>query len=318
MRRVALLSVHTSPLALPGQGEAGGMNVYIRELSTQLGQNGLAVDVFTRRTDPQQPIVTEIDDRVRLVALKAGPLEAVSKSRLFPFLPELVCNLVRFKEQHRLTYDALHTHYWLSGWVGSLLRQHWDIPLIATFHTLAELKRQARPEEHESDQRLTVERRLVAAADALVATSPHERSQLVDLYGANPSKVFVIPCGVDLDRFRPLDRRASKAELGLRGHRTLLVVGRLEPLKGIDLVIRALALLNRPRLRLVIVGDDSSHAPEAERLRQLAAELGVSRQVRFVGAVEQSRLPVYYAAADLCLVPSHYESFGLTALEALA
>lgn len=320
MCRVAVICVHSCPLAQPGKLDAGGMNVYVREVSRQLGKNGMTVDVFTRWSDPTIPQIVQFDDHARVIHLKAGPVKPVHKSQIFQHLPEFICNLRRFKEDEDLRYRLLHSHYWLSGWVAGLLRQRWSVPHVAMFHTLGGMKNRARPEEKESVQRVDIERKIIASADALVASSHDEKAGMISLYGANPRKIKVIPCGVDLTLFRPMERRQAKQSLGLDGKRILLFVGRIEPLKGLDLLFETLASLRSTfgDLRLLVLGEEARLDGELHRLKRYARQLQVEGSVTFTGIVDRERLPVYYNAADICVVPSHYESFSLVAAEALA
>ncbi len=320
MCRIAVLSVHSCPLAKPGKLDAGGMNVYVQEVSRELGKRGMTVDVFTRWTDPQTPQIVEFDDHARVIHLPAGPVKRIHKSQVFQHLPEFICNLRHFKEENDLHYRLVHSHYWLSGWVAGLLRQRWDIPHVAMFHTLGALKNNARPEEKESTQRIETERRIIATADVIIASSEDERRNMVSLYGANPGKIRVIPCGVDLTKFRPMDRRQAKERVGLDGKRVLLFCGRIEPLKGLDLLFEAMAGLRTQfsDLHLLVLGEDASQVGELRRLKRYAGELGILDAVSFVGTVEHDALPAYYNAADVCVVPSHYESFSMVAAEALA
>ncbi|MBI2954765.1 MAG: glycosyltransferase [Chloroflexi bacterium] len=296
------------------------MNVYVREVSRQLGKNGMTVDVFTRWSDPTIPQIVQFDDHARVIHLKAGPVKPVHKSQIFQHLPEFICNLRRFKEDEDLRYRLLHSHYWLSGWVAGLLRQRWSVPHVAMFHTLGGMKNRARPEEKESVQRVDIERKIIASADALVASSHDEKAGMISLYGANPRKIKVIPCGVDLTLFRPMERRQAKQSLGLDGKRILLFVGRIEPLKGLDLLFETLASLRSTfgDLRLLVLGEEARLDGELHRLKRYARQLQVEGSVTFTGIVDRERLPVYYNAADICVVPSHYESFSLVAAEALA
>ncbi len=327
MCRIAMICVHSCPLAMPGIEDAGGMNVYVRELSRELGKNGMGIDIFTRWIDPRIPQVVPLGDHARVIHLKAGPLEAIPKNQVFQHLPEFICSLRRFKEEQHLHYRLLHSHYWLSGWVAGLLRQRWNVPHVAMFHTLGALKNRARPEENESIQRIETEHKIIASADVLVVSSDDEKSQMVSLYGAKPDSIRVVPCGVDLDRFRPLDRLEAKRNLGLKGSPALLFVGRIEPLKGVDLLLDVVAELREQfaNLHLLVLGGEASPSPgrasrngELRRLENQVQRLGVAENVSFVGAIDQEKLPLYYNAADICVVPSHYESFSLVAAEALA
>ena len=315
--RIATLSVHTSPLARLGGYAAGGMNVYVRETARQLGRLGYSVDIFTR-DDGSQPAVLELEPGVRLISLQAGPRGPVAKEETIELLPEFLNAMRRFRQVHGLHYDMLHSHYYQAGWVASLLAPRWGIPHVAMFHTLGEVKNRALLSENETELRIAIERRITQAADRVICFSEHERQVLTSLYGAASERVAVIPCGVDLDRFRPLDRDACRLALGFGAGPIVLYVGRLEPLKGIDILVEAIAQLEQVDARLLIVGGDNQAAPEVRQLRRLAVSLGVERRIQFVGAVEQAELPRYYNAADVCVMPSYYESFGLVAVEAMA
>lgn len=319
MRRIALLSVHGSPLLPPGGRESGGMNVYVGELAKALGQAGLLVDVFTRWHHPRDPQVVELGEGVRVIHLEAGGRRPRRKEALYPYLPEFLCQLERYQEEHGLQYDVVHSHYWLSGWVGSFLRRRWRVPHVAMFHTLGEVKNRAHRGEREAEQRIKTERQVVAVADRIVAGSAEEKRQLVRLYGAQPHKVEVIPCGVDLDLFRPMDKVTARDILGFTEPKIVLFVGRIEPLKGVDILLNALPQLREDgEVRVVVAGGDSQSGKEMMRLRTLAMELGIEPNVTFLGSVPHTRLPYYYNAADVCVIPSYYESFGMVAVEAMA
>src|SRR5579884_60098 len=326
-QRVALLSVHGCPLDQLGSREVGGMQLYVRELSRELGRAGLFVDVFTRKTRPNLPRVVEFGERARVVHLDAGPTRRIDKNAVVEHLPAFIDNLERFVQRERIEHAVVHSHYWLSGWVGARLAELWRVPHVAMFHTLGRVKNRANTHAGgrrgvlETTMRNEIERRVVRSADAIVASTAQELNALVEGYGARPEQVSVIPPGVDLRAFEPVDRGLARAALGLAGE-VLLFVGRLDPVKGVDTLLQALAeLKDRPTLRLLVAGGSPPggrvDADEAY-LRHLAAELGVAERVTWLGPVDQERLPLYYAAADACAVPSRYESFGLVALEALA
>lgn len=332
VERVAMISVHTSPFATLGGRDTGGLNVYVQELSRHLAERGVKVDVFTRRADRHSPTVTEIQDGVRLVQVEAGPAESVHKDSLFCHLPEFATDMASFAIQEGVRYDVLHAHYWLSGWVGQLVQRYWDVPLVMMFHTLAHLKNAVATGEHrETTLRLQVERRLAEIADAVVAANPDERNEIVRRLGALPGAVHTVPLGVDLNRFRPDDARAARRVLGLPDGPLVLYVGRIDPVKGIDTLFDAFAQLvydhrwlERPP-RLVFVGGlvrDGADGPimdaDLQALSARAAGLGLEDHVLFHGAQPRERLPLYYNAADICAVPSRYESFGLVAIEAMA
>jgi D-inositol-3-phosphate glycosyltransferase len=313
-----MLSLHTSPLAPLGKSaEAGGMNVYVRELARELGKHGLIVDIFTRWTDPTTPRILPLGERVRVVHIKAGPIARLSKNDLFQHVPEFVRRVQQFAECEQHGYNLIHSHYWLSGVAGMQLAEDWDIPHMTMFHTLARLKQQARPEEVETPLRIEYEGRIISSVDRIAVATPDERDQLARIYGVSRQRMTIVPCGVDLRHFHPLDRQQARASLGLNGKPTLLFVGRPDPLKGGDMLIQAASLLQQPAT-VVMVGGNLEGDPELDRLRVVAREQGMEEEVRFVGAVPQEDLPHFYSAADLMVVPSYYESFGLVAVESLA
>ena len=328
--RLAVLSVHTSPLARLGSHDSGGMNVYVRRLSEELGSLGFEVDVFTRRSDSHSPSVVEFGDHVRLVNVKAGPTRYVSKRDLLDYLPEFVAGVRRMCGPLGGCYALVHGHYYLSGWAGAVLAHCWQVPHVQSFHTLARVKNEALPETAtlESAQRIDIEAKVMASADRVIATSPADKQDMVHHYGLPEHKISVIPPGLDLRLFRPGNRDAAKHELGLHGKRVLLFVGRMDRIKGVETLLRTASSLleNDPelQLRVLIVGgdrqirvvDDASR--ELLRLRALVEQLGLRRVVKFVGPKEQEDLPLYYAAAEVCVVPSYAESFGMVAVEAMA
>ena len=318
MCRVAVISVHGCPLARLGGRETGGMNVYVRELSREMGKRGMVVDVYTRLTDPRLPEVVEFGENARVIHLKAGLVGPMDKNEVFDCLPEFICHLRRFTQRHGLTYQYVHSHYWLSGWVGKLLSHCQNVPHVTTFHTLARVKNRALMGPSETERRAEIEARIIAGADAIVASSEHERHSMVSLYGARRERIHVMPPGIDLNLFRPLDRVQAKATLGLLGRDVLLAIGRMDPVKGFDVLLRAVAMLaHLDRLHLLLIGGSETDK-ERVRLQALASELGIEGRVSFLGAVSQDELPTYYSAASLVIVPSHYESFGFVAAEALA
>lgn len=326
-RRVAMFSVHSCPLATLGGRETGGMNVYVRELSRRLSDLGIAVDVYTRRQDPCYPTEVDFADRARVVHLPAGPAAPYSKHRVWDHLPEFVDGVFDFISDHGLQYDVIHSHYWLSGWVAMRLRHALDLPVVHMSHTLGYPKNAAAqlPWEQEPSRRLRIERQVLQNSDALVAESPATRRHMVRHYGVEPSDIAVIPCGVDVERFQPRDIRRARLELSLPAAAPILLfVGRLQPSKGIDILLRAAAEIrrDRPDVCVLVVGGglddrDERETAELQRLQQLGAELGL-HDVHYVRAQPQETLAKYYAAADVFVMPSHYESFGMVVLEAMA
>ncbi len=330
--RIAMLSVHTCPLATLGGKETGGMNVYVRDLSRELGRRGLPVDVFTRAQDPKIVGMRPLGENARVIHIPAGPLAYYDKNLIFDHLPEFTEGVRKFTQRAGISYDVIHSHYWLSGLVAKELRALWGVPMVQMFHTLGYMKNQVaqRAEEKETETRLKAEGDIMGFSDRLVACTPIEKEQMVRLYGADPKKIEVIPCGVDLTLFHPYPCREAKAYLELPLERKMvLFVGRIEPLKGIDTLLKAVALATDGlpdlcgHLSLTIIGglpDPTSETVEQEmrRLRRLKSKLGIDDLVTFLGAEDQDTLPYYYSAAEVCVVPSRYESFGMVALEAMA
>src|SRR5581483_9667479 len=280
--------VHTSPLVLPGSAkDAGCMNVYIREMALELSRSQFTVDIFTRRTQPNQPEVVFLAPRVRVIHIEAGPPAPVQKHDLYQYLPAFARQVESFARREHRSYALVHSHYWLSGVVALQLVEHWQVPHVTMFHTLAYLKHLANPAENEPALRLTMERRLIQQADRIIATTCDERAQIIRHCGAFPNQVEVIPCGVDLRRFVPHMRRQARTRLGLQVDQpVLLFVGRLDPFKGPDVFLKAAAMMCK-KAQLVIVGGNAAGDPELEKLRNLARELGLSRRVHFLGARPQ-------------------------------
>ena len=326
--RVAVLSVHTSPTDQPGAGDSGGMNVYIRAVAERLAARGVEVDVFTRRRSGDEPDVSELAPGARMITVKAGPCTPVPKADLPRFLPEFLGGVLRVAHENGHGYDILHSHYWLSGWIGRSAKETLHVPLVASFHTLGKVKNYslARGERPEPPVRLAGEERVIAEADRILAPTPAEAAQLVGLYRAAPGDIRIVPPGVDHTLFSPRDRAAARERLHLTGVRLVLFVGRLQPHKGPDVAVRALAeaLARDPvgtgDVVLAVVGGPSGtgHGEEVVRLMELASALGVGERVMLFPPQPQSRLADFYAAAEVVLVPSRSESFGLVALEAQA
>ncbi|MBI2853895.1 MAG: glycosyltransferase [Chloroflexi bacterium] len=320
MKRVMLLSVHTCPLGHLGTRDTGGMNVYVRELSREIARNGIQVDVFTRYRNCDHDCIVELAPGARLVHLGAGEAPDLSKYDLYQYMPEFASNVMHFQQSNGLRYDAIHSHYWLSGWVAEILKAAWDVPHLTTFHTLGRAKNEMLGPNTEPGLRLSTEDRVVRNADRVLALTETERDILIGLYGVRSEKIAVIPAGVDLDVFHPQDKSEARAVLGLpEGASIVLYVGRIEPLKGVDVLLRAIAMLPSDRpVYCLIVGGNAMGDSDGTDLGSLAVELGIAGQLRFVGPVEHEELPIYYNAADVSVVPSRYESFGLVALESLA
>jgi D-inositol-3-phosphate glycosyltransferase len=326
VRRVASISVHTSPLATLGGKDAGGMNVYVRELSCHTARLGLPVDVFTRRTDPDVPEFLAICPGVNLVNITAGPPAPVDKNRLFEYLPEFAEEMALYALRQGDRYDVVHAHYWLSGWVAHLLKRYWQTPFVQMFHTTAHMKNAVSPVgQRETPLRERVEAQLADLADSLIAANPDERADLIWRRRTRSEKICTIPPGVDVDLFTPRDRGICRLTLGIpAGERVVLFVGRIDPIKGIDTLLCTALALDRAGTdaTILFVGGDLDDAgrpvgPLADVVAE-ASRLGVASRFRFVGSQPQERLPIYYGAADAVVVPSRYESFGLVAVEAMA
>jgi D-inositol-3-phosphate glycosyltransferase len=319
VRRVAMLSVHTSPLAQPGAGDGGGMNVYVRSLASNLARAGVPCDVLTRAEHAEQPPVVEVERGFRVVHIAAGPTAPVPKHALLDLVEPFADATLAFIASHETPYDVLHANYWISGAVGHRLKHDLDLPLVATFHTLDRVKAEAGVGEDPAT-RARVEGEIINCADLMIAATGEERDQLVALYGAERDRIEVVPPGVDHGLFVPGDRAAARRALGVDpSTRMLLFVGRIQPLKGADLAVRCVGALD-PDVTLLVVGGPSGTDGEVEmrRLHALVDDLGLGDRVRFVPPQPHDALSVYYQAADVCLVPSRAESFGLVALEAAA
>ena len=332
-RRVAVLSVHTSPLEQPGTGDAGGMNVYVVETSKRLAALGVEVEVFTRATSSDLPPVVELAPGVTVRHVTAGPFEGLSKEDLPAQLCALTSGVLRAEAQQEPGwYDVVHSHYWLSGQVGWLATERWGVPLVHTAHTLAKVKNLALAEGDTPEplRRVVGEQQVVEASDRLVANTDDEARQLVDLYGAHAERVVTVAPGVDLEHFRPGEAGSARTRLGIPPDAVvLLFVGRIQPLKAPDVLLLAAARMIeqdpavRDRLVVAVVGGPSGTGLlEPTALQDLAQALGIADLVRFEtpqgGAFQRDRLRDWYVAADVVAVPSHNESFGLVALEAQA
>ena len=294
------------------------MNVYVRELAHSLGDLCVKVDIFTRNHTGASHTIENISSNVRVVHLPGGPPDAPMDS-YYGHLREFLDALSSFQQDNNLDYQLTHSHYWLSGWAGQAFAAQRQIPHVMTFHTLALIKMQSRAGETEPEQRSQSERDLMASSQRIIAFSSHERDAMVRLYDADARQISLAPCGVDLSLFRPLDQQQVRKRLGLNGEKVFLYVGRLEPLKGMELLLHTAAQMDScDEMRVLVVGGDANGGQEVDRLKNIAKKLNVEDMFDFVGRVDQEELPLYYNAADVCVVPSYYESFGLAALESMA
>ncbi len=326
-----MLSVHTCPLAMLGGKKTGGMNVYVRDFSRELSRRGIQVDVFTRSQDDCQPrVVHDLGENGRVIHIVAGPQKPIPVADVQNHLDEFVEGVLNFARNANIRYDLIHSHYWLSGLVAERLRDAWDVPIVHMFHTLGRMKNRIATDDSQraSPARIAGENRVMSIADRLIAATPAEEAQFQWLYGADMNKVATIPPGVDLERFTPTPQQAAKRQVNIPSHhQNIMFAGRIEPLKGIDTLLKAMALIQKCRPEAVqnvcvaIIGGDpwsEDRSEEMARLQAMRQELGIHDLVTFLGAKDQNTLPNYYAAAEMVIMPSHYESFGMVALEAMA
>jgi D-inositol-3-phosphate glycosyltransferase len=331
--RIAMLSVHTSPLASLGGKETGGMNVYIREACRALARRGWQIDIFTRAQQAgPQVIVDQPATGCRTIHIAAGPCGPLDRRVVFGHLPEFVEGMQAFCRQDRAEYSLYHSHYWLSGWVANELRREYHIPLVHMFHTLGRMKDSTAqtPENREAINRAQVEQDILGYADRVVAATPLDRKQMVSLYHVQEAKIVVIPCGVNLELFHPITQAQARETIHVpTNKRMILFVGRLDPVKGLSFLLKALCDLRdiNPSLTknvclAIIGGDRESHlqslVDDVDCIARMKQQYEQDDFVVFYGAQTQEVLPGYYSASDVCVMPSLYESFGMVALEAMA
>ena len=322
---IALISEHGDPAAEVGREEAGGQNVYVRQVGEALSRLGWQVDMFTRKANPNDSTIVQHNPHCRTIRLVAGAEEFVPRDQLFEFMPEFVEAFREYQSKHH--YPLIHTNYWMSAWVGLEVQKTHNVELIHTYHSLGAVKYRAVPNRPAIAQtRLAVEQQILEQARCIVATSPQEEMMLRSLV-SQEGQIEVIPCGTDLDNFHAIPKLEARQQVGLKPtDEVVLYVGRFDPRKGIETLVRSFALIERnavdpTNLRLVIVGgstSDKSDGQERQRIEQLVNELGIAENVIFAGRIGHDRLPLYYTAADVCVIPSHYEPFGLVAIEAMA
>ena len=326
--QIALISEHASPLSLLGGIDCGGQNLYVAKVAKALSSLGYEVDVFTRRDDDQLPEIVQWEQGIRVFYVPAGPPRYIRKEDLYPFMQEFTEYMIRFCRHQRKAYDLVHANFWMSGLVAAEMKRRLGIPFVITFHALGRVRRLH--QQHADgfpDVRFTVEDRLVAEADRLIAEAPQDAGDLIRLYGAEPSRIAIVPCGFDPEELWPLDKTSARTAIGLSAKEGMILhVGRMVPRKGVETVIRAyarfLAEHHAPNKLLVVGGEsdqpDPELTPEIGRLQRLAAELGVDDRVCFVGRRGRSQLKYYYSAADVFVTTPWYEPFGITPLEAMA
>ncbi|KKS52122.1 MAG: hypothetical protein UV19_C0024G0008, partial [Parcubacteria group bacterium GW2011_GWA2_42_28] len=315
-----ILSVHTCPVAALGGKKTGGMNVYVRDLARELGHKGIKVDIFTRCESLNSPEVRRLGQNVNVIHIPSGPSKTLTPMAIFSNLSEFTANVMDFKRRHQTRYDLIHAHYWLSGLVGLKLKIAWKIPLIQTFHTLGLVKQRFLPGLTEPPTRIAAEKQLVRMGNLILAFTADEVGHLQNLYGASLKKITVIPPGVDVNRFRPVTARIAKDKIGISPkpkQRMILFVGRLDPVKRVEVLLSAFKQIADKTIELVIIGGESGDE-NLGRLKLLPENLKIGGRVSFLGQRDQIILPFYYSAAELVIVPSSYESFGLVALESMA
>ncbi len=318
--RIVMLSVHSCPIGNLGAKDTGGMSVYIRELAYELGKQGHLVDIYTRVHDPNDRQIYEFGQNARLIHLRAGEDEEIHKLAVYSHLPGFVYNLENFRKDNDLQYDLIFSHYWLSGLAGEYLQKQWNIPHITMFHTLGAVKNTLGVGEDEPELRIEAERDLAQNCHRIIAPTEKEKEGLIRHYDALPERIGVVPCGVNLEQFKPVSKESARQYLGFADDdKIILFVGRIDPLKGIDKLITAISYLqNIQGLRLLVIGGGENSRREIEQLQNLSRDLHIPDFVTFPGLIKHEQLPYFYSAADACVVPSYYESCGMVALESLA
>lgn len=322
---IALISDHADPAAAIGAEEAGGQNVYVRQVGEKLAALGWQVDMFTRKSNADEPMIVQHSPYCRTIRLQAGPERFIPREQLFAYMPEFIQSFQAWQSERGISYPLIHTNYWLSAWVGLELKKHSQIQLVHTYHSLAAVKYNAiDPRPAIAATRLRVEQQILEQASCVVATSPQEQESLRQLV-SHRGNIEMIPCGTDTDNFHLISKTEARAKLGLDlQEKIVLYVGRFDPRKGIETFVRSCEKLKAnyfQRFKLVMVGGSSherSDGEERARIEKIVQEVGLSEQTLFAGQIGHDRLPLYYAAADVCVIPSHYEPFGLVAIESMA
>jgi len=316
---IAMISIHSCPLAVLGGRDTGGMNVYIKEVATELAKRGHAIDIYTKAHQPQHGPSINLGQNVRIIHLETGVDEDMPKLAIYDYIQRLASGAENFRKYNQLQYDLIHSHYWLSGLIGRQLQTLWRVPHAVMFHTLGAVKNSIGIGEYEPELRIESEREVISSCDRIIASTTKETEYLMKHYGASPDKITVIPCGVNLDLFQPVDKETARRELGLDHQKVILFVGRMDPLKGLEQLLTALTYMDGEKpLLLLVVGGDAHSQDQVQSLQSMAKELNIEDRVTFVGSVAQSKLPLFYSASDVCAIPSYYESFGMVALESLA
>jgi D-inositol-3-phosphate glycosyltransferase len=314
-----MISIHSCPLGQLGGRDTGGMNVYVRELALELGRNGQTIDIFTKKHSGHQNQVTHIGERVRLIHLDTEANEDMPKVAIYASLQDMLCGIESFRKNDMRNYDAIHSHYWLSGIMGAQLQMWWNIPHMTMFHTLGIPKNIRDSNNDEPELRIETEKEVIRHSDRIIAATEQEKTALASAYGAMQSRIAVVPCGVNLELFKPTDTEQARHDLNLPGKKYILFVGRFEHVKGLHQLVKAMSLLNsHGDAELLVIGGDEHSEDEMMHIRGMSETLHIENRVHLIGSVEQQKLPAFYSAADVCVIPSYYESFGMVALESLA
>ena len=316
---ILIISFHTCPVNKLGEKDTGGLNLYVHQLSEQLGEKNHNVDIYTRKHHKADPIEIDINQNSKLIHIDAGDLNQ-NKNEMVQYINLFTSNMVEYINENSINYDLIYSNYWMSGIIGSHLSKAFDIPHIISFHTMGKTKRTVNHLEHETDFRISNEIELIKESDAIIVPSLQEQQYLEENYTHN-NNIYTVSPGVDLDKFKRLDKIDSRKKLGIDQNTVILLsVGRLEPLKGYDLLINSLSYINleNTNFKLIIIGGDDRSNKELQRLKQIAKINKLDDKVDFMGAVDHYRLPLYFSASDIFAMPSAYETFGIAALEASA
>jgi D-inositol-3-phosphate glycosyltransferase len=318
--KIAMLSIHSSPIGDLGTQDTGGMSVYVRETAKELGKLGHEIDIFTQHNTRSRKPVFYLYDNVRLIRLSGGTDQNIAKSDLYRVLPKLFNELESFRIKENITYDIVHSHYWISGILGLSLKSSWNVHHLITYHTIGAVKNLACSAENASELRLACEKKLAKQCDRIIVPTQKDKEYLHRYYDAPWDNIRIVPCGVNLERFKPQDKISARRQLALPVDDSIvLYVGRFAPIKGLDRLLKSFSIITRPsRSILVMVGGDGEHSFMSQHLKKEAMAFHIRDRLIFAGRVDQKILPLYYNAADVLVVPSYYESFGLVALEAMA
>lgn len=318
LKSIAMLSVHTCPVAALGGKKTGGMNVYVRELARELGLLGINVDIFTRCESPDADEIVRLGPNVTVIHIPSGPDRTLLPMEVYPHLPEFTDNVLKYQQNNHSTYDLIHAHYWLSGLVALRLQQVWNIPIVQTFHTLVKVKELFLKDLREPEERHNAELQLVQSVQRILAFTPEEQEHLKTLYHAHSTPISLVPPGIDPDRFHPVPSSVALKHIGIHAKKPLILfVGRLDPIKRLENLLKAIKEIQNQKVSLIVIGGEEQDQ-DLFQVRTVATGLGIQNMTSFLGSRDQRELPFYYSAARMTVIPSSYESFGLVALESMA